>query len=456
MSKEMKPALSKAEGLIPELRFPEFVGDGEWVERPLIDTADKKIKWSFTGGPFGSNLKANNYTENGFRIIQLQNIGDAEFNDDSKIYTSANKADELISCNIYSGNIIISKMGDPVGRACIIPQHLKRCVMASDGIRLVVDEKKYSKYFIFSLINSKQIREAIERKSTGSTRKRIGLNDLKEIKLTVPKNLQEQQKIAACLSSLDELIAAHKDKLDALKDHKKGLLQNLFPQEGETVPKVRFPEFEGDGEWVIRSVEKNIDLISGIALKSKELSEDNSGTPILRGINITEGQIRHSEEIDKFYLEDTSGIERYIVEKNDIVIGMDGSKVGKNVALISNQDAGAILIQRVARIRAINSDVTYLYQHFLSNSFRSYVDNVNTSSGIPHISAKQIRDFEIGFPPTIKEQQKIAACLSSVDELIAAQKEKIEQLQQHKKGLMQNLFPNNLNHDSKGLKDDHD
>ncbi len=130
-----------------------------------------------------------------------------------------------------------------------------------------------------------------------------------------------------------------------------------------------------------------------------------------------------------------------MVEENDIVIGMDGSKVGKNVALISKQDAGAILIQRVARIKAINSDFEYLYQHFLSNGFRNYVDNVNTSSGIPHISAKQIRDFRIGFPPRIVEQQKIASCLSALDELINAQTDKIEQLQQHKKGLMQGLFP---------------
>ena len=64
------------------------------------------------------------------------------------------------------------------------------------------------------------------------------------------------------------------------------------------IPALRFPEFKNDGDWEIRSVEKNIDMISGIALKSKELSEDKSGTPILRGINITEGHIRHSQKID--------------------------------------------------------------------------------------------------------------------------------------------------------------
>ena len=215
---------------VPKYRFKEFEKDGEWVEKTLIDTADKKVKWSFTGGPFGSNLMASDYTASGFRIIQLQNIGDGVFNDDNKIYASIEKADELLSCNIYAGDIIISKMGDPVGRACIIPDSLHRCIMASDGIRLVVDETKYSKYFIYSLINSKRIREAIDKRATGSTRKRIGLDTLREIELIVPKSPQEQQKIASCLSSLDALISAQAEKIAQLKLHKKGLMQGLFPK----------------------------------------------------------------------------------------------------------------------------------------------------------------------------------------------------------------------------------
>lgn len=215
---------------VPKLRFKEFEENGEWVVKTLIDTTDKKVKWSFTGGPFGSNLMASDYTANGIRIIQLQNIGDGEFMDKYKIYTSIEKADELLSCNIYSGDIILSKMGDPVGRACIIPGNIDRCVMASDGIRLVVDEKKYSKYFIYSLINSKRIREAIEKKATGSTRKRIGLDELRGIDLILPKTLKEQQKIAECLSSLDEFITLQSDKIVQLKLHKQGLMQSFFPK----------------------------------------------------------------------------------------------------------------------------------------------------------------------------------------------------------------------------------
>lgn len=214
---------------VPGYRFPEFENDGDWAHTQLIDVADKKVKWSFTGGPFGSDLKTGDYKTTGIRIIQLQNIGDGDFKDDYKIYTSIEKADELLNCNIYSGEIILSKMGDPVGRACIIPANLERCVMASDGIRLVVDEKRHSKYFIYSLINSIQVRENIESKATGSTRKRIGLDELKQILLALPKNPNEQQKIASCFSTLDELIAAQAKRIEQLQLHKKGLMQGLFP-----------------------------------------------------------------------------------------------------------------------------------------------------------------------------------------------------------------------------------
>src|SRR5690554_3710423 len=136
-------------GLVPELRFSEFEEEGEWVKKKLIDVTDKHVKWSFIGGPFGSNLKSSDYVSDGVRIIQLQNIGDAEFMDDYKIFTSEEKANELLSNNIYPGEIILSKMGDPVGRACLIPDNHPRYVMCSDGIRLVVDQEKFSKYFVY-------------------------------------------------------------------------------------------------------------------------------------------------------------------------------------------------------------------------------------------------------------------------------------------------------------------
>ena len=423
--------------LTPQLRFPEFENEGEWKTDSLGNLVEIKGRIGYRGytradiveeGKGAITLSPSNFEDSG------------SLNFEKCTYITWEKYEESPEIMLEEGQTVLVKTAS-VGKSAYVKELPEKATINPQIVVLKPQkiEPKFLAYSIFHNYVQVQIKGAVGAGAIPN----MSQDSISKFDILLPPDKKgiEQQKIASCLSSLDELIAAHKDKLDALKDHKKGLLQNLFPQKDETVPKVRFPEFEGDGEWEIRSVDQNIDLISGIALKSKELTDDKSGTPILRGINITEGQIRHSDEMDKFYLGDISEIGKYLVKENDIVIGMDGSKVGKNVSLISKQDEGAILIQRVARIRAINSDVRYLYQHFFSNVFRRYVDNVNTSSGIPHISAKQIRDFEIGFPPTIEEQQKIASCLSALDELIMAQAEKIEQLKMHKKGLMQGLFP---------------
>jgi type I restriction enzyme, S subunit len=119
--------------------------------------------------------------DEGVRIIQLQNIEDGEFEDEYEIYTSTQKADELLSCNIYPGDIILSKMGDPVARAGIIPAHCNRYLMCSDGIRLAVDQKRFNTYFVYAVINAPNFRTKAENASTGSTRKRIGLTELRNL-----------------------------------------------------------------------------------------------------------------------------------------------------------------------------------------------------------------------------------------------------------------------------------
>ena len=397
--------------LIPKLRFPEFINDGEWTKVALCELGDIKK---------GKQLNRNNLTETGKYPCQNGGINPSGY---------TNKF------NSQENTITISEGGN----SCGFVNFMSSKFWLGGHCYKISPKKDIIQLFLYQLLKFNEVNIMTLR--VGSGLPNIQVKELRDFEVTFTNSRSEQRKIASCLSSLDDLIFAHNEKLAALQEHKKGLMQNLFPQEGETVPKYRFPEFEKDGEWEIKSIERNIDLICGIALKSKQLTDDKSGTPIIRGINITEGHIRHSAEMDKFYIGDVSEIEKYLVHEKDIVIGMDGSKVGKNVSLISKQDAGSILIQRVARVRAINADVDYLYQHFVSYDFRNYVDIVNTSSGIPHISAKQIKNYKIGFPPKMEEQRKIASCLSALDMLITSEAEKIEQLQQHKKGLMQGLFP---------------
>jgi len=205
-------------GVIPE----------DWEVKPIGEVVDKNIKWSFTGGPFGSNLKSSDYTDDGIRIIQLQNIGDGTFINDYQIYTSLEKADELISCNIYPGDIIFSKMGDPVARACIIPDYNDRYVMCSDGIRFVVDKKKYDSIFFYYQINHPIFRNLAESASTGSTRKRIGLSELRSLLIFLPPSKTEQTAIAGVLSDMDEEIAELEAKLEKTRELKQGMMQQLL------------------------------------------------------------------------------------------------------------------------------------------------------------------------------------------------------------------------------------
>jgi type I restriction enzyme S subunit len=194
----VKPGYKQTDvGVIPE----------EWEIIRFSDLADKSIPWSIAGGPFGSNLKASDYTDEGVRIIQLQNIGDGRFHDEYAIYTSEEKADELLSNNIYPGEIILSKMGDPVARACFVPTVDRRYLMASDGIRLAVDSRRFNKRFVHDYINSVYFRKKAMEASTGSTRQRIGLVELKQLPFIAPP-FEEQAAIAEVLSDMDAELAA--------------------------------------------------------------------------------------------------------------------------------------------------------------------------------------------------------------------------------------------------------
>jgi type I restriction enzyme, S subunit len=404
MSKDVKKTL------LPTLRFPEFRDAGRWEKIRLIDTADKKTKWSFIGGPFGSNLKSSDYVANGVRIIQLQNIGDAEFFDDYKIYTSESKADELLANNIYPGEIILSKMGDPVGRACLIPDKYARYVMCSDGIRLVVDEKVYSKYFIYTLINSVQFRALLEKTATGSTRKRIGLDELKNLPMVLPKK-GEQQKIADCLSSIDVLISAQSQKVEALKTHKKGLMQQLFPRDGETIPLLRFPEFRGEGEWGQITLDK---LCSSIS--SGKDKNDPSGDYDLFGSTGVIGKTSNGSYEGIFIL---------------------AARVGANAGLLTKASGKFGVTDNTLVIILKNAENI----DFMFHSLEKFgLNKMVFGSGQPLITGGQLKEVSINLPSP-GEQEKVTDFLSSIDALISAQSQKVEALKTHKKGLMQALFP---------------
>ena len=394
-------------GLIPD----------DWEVKKFEDFADKSIKWAITGGPFGSDLKSSDYTHAGVRIIQLQNIGDGKFLDDYKIYTSVEKANQLLSCNIYPGEIILSKMGDPVARACFIPEIEERFVMASDGIRLVVNEKNYNKKFVHDYINSIYFRKSAIEVSTGSTRQRIGLPILKNIKILTPP-LPEQKKIADCLSTWDIAIEKQSQLINALTDRKKALMQQLL------TGKKRLPGFEG--KWNLNSINDLFIFKNG---KAHENDIDENGKYILVNSKFisTDGEILKKTNSNLAPL-----------EVNDLVFVMSDVPNGKALAkfFLIKEDNLYTLNQRIGLLKIKKGNPIFMYYLLNRNAYFLMFDN---GVGQTNLRKDDILDCPLNIP-SLSEQTAIAEILATADRELTLQKEKLAQLQTLKKGLMQVLL----------------
>ncbi len=199
------------------------------------------------------------------------------------------------------------------------------------------------------------------------------------------------------------------------------------------VPNLRFKEFQG--EWEKCKLGDKCDLLCGYAFDGKDIVEQ--GTYLLmRGINITEGIIRHSAELDRYYTGSVNNLTKYKLTTGDLVIGMDGSKVGRNSAIVSPKENGSYLVQRVCRIKScIGNDL--ILQLVNNHKFHKYVDMVKTSSAIPHISLKDIQNFPIAVPSVQKEADKISRLFHLLDERIATQNKIIEDLKKLKSAIIE-------------------
>lgn len=276
-----------------------------------------------------------------------------------------------------------------------------------------------SNKYLFQYLHHDGFVGRVLEKCTGSNYPAINSSDLSAILVEIP-DLQEQQKIASCLSSLDALIAAQANELDALKTHKKGLIQQLFPREGETVPRLRFPEFRETGEWERKKVSDIFRVTRGEVLAMPLVSDEPSSD---KPYPVYSSQTKNNG-LAGYYSE-------YLYE-DAITWTTDGANAGD-----TNYRRGKFYCTNVCGV-LINKEgyanpcVASLINSVTKNHV-SYVGNPKLMNGVM---------ARIELPvPSLQEQQKIADCLSSLDTLIAAQAEKLDALKTHKQGLMQQLFP---------------
>ncbi|WP_419648258.1 restriction endonuclease subunit S, partial [Thiolapillus sp.] len=267
--------------------------------------------------------------------------------------------------------------------------------------------------------------------------------DLLSIPIPIPMNDEEngqveQQKIAHCLSSLDEVIGLQAKKVQALKQHKKGLMQQLFPAEGETTPRLRFPEFREAGAWEVKRLGEVFDITGG-------------GTPSRKNPDFWKGDIPwvSSSDISADSIKEIS-IKKFITPE---AIKKSATKlIPKNsILLVSRVGVGKLAITR--KPICTSQDFTNLTHHQYNVLFLAYYlrsishvfESFNQGMAIKGFTKENVESLSLALPDVKSdEQQKIAHCLSSLDEVIGLESHKLDALKNLKKGLMQQLFPQDV------------
>jgi type I restriction enzyme S subunit len=413
--------MNKENKIVPEFRFPEFKNEGEWKEKVVSQLAEYE------------NGKAHeqDINEAGKYVV----VNSKFISTDGEVRKYTNSA----NCIAQKDDILMVLSDVPNGRAIakcfIVDKH--NFYTVNQRICKLTPTNADSKILYYLLNRNGYFLNFDD----GVKQTNLRNEDVLNCPLVLPKNPKEQQKIASCLSSLDEVIAAHSQKLDLLKDHKKGLMQNLFPQEGEKVPKYRFKEFEKDGEWVEKKLGELAELTSS---KRVHLADYvSSGVPFFRGKEISQLK-RNQFPDDILYISNEQYKEikdKYgVPKKGDILITAVGT-LG-NVYCIKNDDEFYFKDGNLIWLKNISID-----SHFLDVLLDVEKEKVLASaigSSQKALTMAALNKIKFQIPRNPKEQQKIASCLLSLDALIKAQAEKIEQLKLHKKGLMQGLFPKTI------------
>ena len=420
MNKTMK---SEKQALVPRLRFPEFRDAGEWDFRELDDACEVN--------PSNSTLPES------FVYIDLESVEAGQLIKKKKI--SREGAPSRAQRILRNGDVIFQ----------IVRPYQKNNLFCDFD-----DDKKYvastgyaqlrafgSKGFLYQIIHTHDFVARVLSKCTGSNYPAINSSDLAKIQLAVPIP-EEQQKIADCLSSLDALIAAQAEKIDALKSHKKGLMQQLFPREGETVPRLRFPEFRDAGEWEPAALETYTTKIgSGITPRGGDKNYKAEGHPFVRSQNVGWGELILDDVV---YIDEETHSSFLSTEimADDVLLNISGASIGRS-AVANRLISGGNVNQHVCIIRTKSKKLNplFLNQFLLSQEGQRQIDSFQAGGNRQGLNFGQIRTFSIPFPPRTEEQKKVAGCLSSLDALIAAHSERLDALKTHKKGLMQQLFP---------------
>ena len=358
----------------------------------------------------GDWIESRHQSDDGIRLIQTGNIGNGIFKakDAKPHYISEETFKELGCTEIFSGDCLVSRLPEPVGRACIIPELDYRMITAVDCTIIRFNDFILPKFFVYYSQSSKYLRD-INNSTTGTTRKRISRKNLESVTIPIP-SISEQEKIVAELDCLSGIIEKKKQQLKEYDALAQSIFYEMF---GNPI--------DNEKGWEVKKLGNVAKVLGGYAFKSTLFVDD--GIPLLRIGNINSGVLKTSSIV--FYQED-SALEKYIVYPNDLVMSLTGT-VGKddygNVCVLDKTYPKYYLNQRNAKFVLSDNIVVDYMKYFLKDTqIKSQLTGVNRGVRQGNISNKDIEGLIVPIPPLALQQE-----FASKIEAIEKQKELIKQ-----------------------------
>ena len=406
--------------LLPKLRFPEFRSAGDWTTEKLGSVA------SISTEKVGSAACVPMSITSGVGLVsQEDKFGRVIAGDSYKNYLLLKPNDFAYNKSAtkeYPEGFLALHSGS---KLAAVPNSIFTCFRVNGKSPIPT----YLNYLFLGNLHGLWLRKFIQvgARAHGS----LSINDSDLMALPVPlptgdSSVAEQQKISDCLSSLDELIAAQARKVAALKTHKKGLMQQLFPREGETRPYLRFPESRNGGEWKKMTLGQAATFYNGRAYKQEELLESGK-YPVLRVGNFFTSNTWYHSDLE---LDDTK-----YCENGDLLYAWSasfGPRVWRGKKSIYHYHIWKVVEQH-------GIDKQFLFVTLENETERMKAKSTN-GLGIMHITKGAIESWETTFP-ALAEQRKIAHWLINLDNTISEETRKLEVLARHKNGLLQRLVP---------------
>jgi type I restriction enzyme S subunit len=424
--------------LVPKLRFPDFREAEGWdtVLMANLYCFKRNNTYSRDKLNYESGVVKNiHYGDIHTKFSTLFNIRKERvpFINSSEVVPAADAADYCVEGDLIFADA--SEDTNDVGKSIeIVYVNNELLVSGQHTILARRNDERLVVGFAGYLFRSRRIRSQIETRSQGTKVYQISSSRLANVNITFPSDRAEQQKIAECLSSVDELMAARARKVDALKTHKKGLMQQLFPREGETQPRLRFPEFQNSGEWEEKKLGTVCDIQRGkFSHRPRNDPKFFGGEyPFIQTGDVVKsggGAVIASQSLNE------EGLAVSKLFKPTIVLITIAANIGDTGLL---QTEGCFTDSVVGLIP--KRDVIPVFLELTMRGQKKNLNKVATTGAQKNINNEILREVSV-LLPSVPEQQRIATCLSSLDALITAETQKLEALKTHKKGLMQQLFP---------------